>query len=417
MTTNFNRLVSFVFLLSVSVFPAHAQNPKLLWQPEGPVTLGSEGPLAPDFDEDGVVGFSDFLLFARRFNAQEGEPEYDARMDLNGDGAIDFSDFVAFGAAYGTRHAEAGVPVRYAVYVLDPVVGAAAVFHSESYLLTDYVRLRGPTGIAVSADERTLYVSEGFGLFALDADLQARFSIPTESQGRVVLSPDERFAYVTEERHDRLVVLDLEAREPVDTISVGQRPIDVAILPDGKKLYVANADSRDISVIDTDLREKVGDIIIGAIPGEVGIATDGGRAYVTNIDRGIVSVLDLDSDQVAGGIQLSGNSARGLAFSPDGQTLYVASSGTRSGGFLVAIDVQRNLISKQLRVGDAASTIGVSPDGSRIYIGTLVLEGGGPGLTAVDVENWRVLGRLLGIDFIAQFAFRTLSAQESSRER
>ena len=416
MTGNLNRLLLFVFFFSASVYPAQGQIPKLTWQPEGPVTLRSEGPLEADFDDDGVVGFSDFLLFARSFSAREGEAAYDARMDLNGDGAIDFSDFVSFGAAYGVR-SDAATSTRYAVYVLDPLLGGAAIFDSESYLLSDYLRFRGPTGIAVSADERTIFVSEGFGLFAINANHEALFSIPTESQGRIVLSPDERFAYVTEERHDRLVVLDLVARVPVDTISVGQRPIDVAILPNGKKLYVANADSRDISVIDVDRRENVGDIIIGAVPGEIGITTDGGRAYVTNINRGIVSVLDLNSDQVAGGIQLSGDSARGLAFSPDGQTLYVASSATRTGGFLVAIDVRRNLISRRLRVGDAASTIGVSPDGSRLYIGTLVLDGGGPGLSAVDLNDWRVMGRLLGIDFIAQFAFRTLSQRESGRGR
>ena len=416
MTGNLNRLLFVFFSLCASAYPAHGQNPRLLWQPEGPVTHGSSGPLAADFDEDGVIGFSDFLLFVRSFNAREGETAYDARMDLNGDGTINFPDFVSFGAAYGAR-SDAAATTRYAVYVLDPVLGGAAVIDSESHLLSDYLRFRGPTGIAVSSDERTIYVSEGFGLFAIDANHEALFSIPTESQGRVVLSPDERFAYVTEERHHRLVMLDLVARVPVDTISVGQRPIDVAITPDGKKLYVANADSRDVSVIDVDSGEIVGRIIIGAVPGEIGITADGRRAFVTNIDRGVISVLDLNSDQVAGGIQLSGDSARGLAFSPDGQTLYVASTGTLSGGFLFAIDVQRNLISKQLRVGDAASTIGVSPDGSRLYIGTLVLDGGGPGLSAVDLDEWRVMGRLLGIDFIAQFAFRTLSQPGSSRER
>ncbi len=404
------------FLICVFVCHAHGQNPELIWQPEGHVTQETSGPPAADFDEDGIVGFSDFLLFARSFNAREGEPAYDARMDLNGDGTINFPDFVSFGAAYGAT-SESPIYTRHAIYVLDPVLGGAAVIDSESYLLSDYLRFRGPTGIAVSANERKIYVSEGFGLFAIDTNHEALFSIPTESQGRVVLSPDERFAYVTEERNNRLVILDLEARVPVDTISVGQRPIDLAITPDGKKLYVANADSRDVSVIDVDSGEIASEIIIGGVPGEIGITSDGTRAYVTNVDRGVVSVLDLSLDEVENGIQLNGDSARGLAFSPDGRTLYVASTGTLSGGFLLAIDVQRNLISNQLRVGDAASTIGVSPDGSRLYVGTLVLDGGGPGLSAVDLEDWRVMGRLLGIDFIAQFAFRTLSQRESSRDR
>ncbi len=416
MSANLNRLPLFLFFLSAFLNPAHGQRPTVIWQPENPATQRSTDPLAADFDGDGDVGFSDFVLFARSFNAREGETAYDARLDLNGDGAVNFPDFIAFSAAF-SGSSNGATATRHAVYALDPVLGGAAIFDSESHLLTDYLRFRGPTGIAVSADERAIYVSEGFGLFAIDASHEALFSIPTESQGRVVLSPDERFAYVTEERHDRLVVLDLVARVPADTIAVGERPIDVAITPDGKRLYVANADSRDVSVIDVDQGEVVAGIIIGGVPGEIDVTADGARAYVTNVDRGVISVLDLSSDRVAGGIQLSGDSARGLAFSPDGQTLYVASTGTQTGGILLAVDVQRNLISRRLRVGDAASTVGVSPDGSRLYVGTLVLDGGGPGLSAVDLNDWRVMGRMLGIDFIAQFAFRTLSQRESARDR
>ena len=415
MTGILKRSLSFLLFFFASQQIAHGENPKLIWQPEGSDSQRSTDSHAVDFDGDGVVGFSDFLLFARSFNASQGDAAYDARMDLNGDGTVNFPDFVSFSAAYGARSG-AATSSRYVIYALDPLLGGMAVIDSESHLLSDYLRFRGPTGMAVSASERAIYVSEGFGLFAIDANHEALFSVPTESQGRVVLSPDERFAYVTEERHDRLVVLDLVARVPLDTISVGERPIDVAITPDGKRLYVANAVSRDISIIDVDRGENVGDIIIGAVPGEIGITKDGERAFVTNVDRGVVSVLDLDLDQVAGGIQLSGDSARGLAFSPDGETLYVASTGTGAGGFLVTIDVQRNLISGRLRVGDAASTIGVAPDGTRIYIGTLVLDGGGPGLSAVDLEDGRVMGRLLGIDFIAQFAFRTVSQSQSGQE-
>lgn len=415
MTGNVNLLRFFVFFLLSSPYIAHGESPELIWRPEGPIMHRSIDAAGADFDGDGVVGFSDFLLFARNFNTAEGDTGYDARMDLNGDGTVNFPDFVSFSAAFGARSG-GGTSSRYAVYALDPLLGGMAVIDSESHLLSDYLRFRGPTGMAVSAGERTIYVSEGFGLFAIDQNHEALFSIPTESQGRVVLGPDERFAYVTEERHDRLVVLDLIARAPVDTISVGERPIDVAITPDGGKLYVANADSRDITVIDVEQGEVASTIVIGGVPGEIGITKDGRRAYVTNVDRGVVSVLDLDSDQVVSGMQLNGDSARGLAFSPDGRTLYVASTGTRSGGFLVTIDVQRNLVSGRLRVGDAASTIGVAPDGKRIYIGTLVLDGGGPGLSAVDLEDGRVMGRLLGIDFIAQFAFRTLSQSQSGSE-
>ena len=62
------------------------------------------GPVAPspDFDGDGRVGFSDFLIFAESFGTQQGDGQYDARTDLDSDGAVGFSDFLIFAEAFGT---------------------------------------------------------------------------------------------------------------------------------------------------------------------------------------------------------------------------------------------------------------------------------------------------------------------------
>lgn len=51
--------------------------------------------ISPDFDDNGTVGFSDFLMFAGAFGST------DARYDLDGDGAVGFSDFLQFAAVFG----------------------------------------------------------------------------------------------------------------------------------------------------------------------------------------------------------------------------------------------------------------------------------------------------------------------------
>ncbi len=56
---------------------------------------------SPDFDGDGTVGFSDFVLFARNFGTQVGDATYDARFDLDVDGSVGFSDFVVFARQFG----------------------------------------------------------------------------------------------------------------------------------------------------------------------------------------------------------------------------------------------------------------------------------------------------------------------------
>ena len=60
-------------------------------------------PSGPDFDGDGIVGFSDFLVLAGAFGSREGDVHYDPRCDLTGDGRIDFDDFLTFVQSFGKR--------------------------------------------------------------------------------------------------------------------------------------------------------------------------------------------------------------------------------------------------------------------------------------------------------------------------
>ena len=51
--------------------------------------------ISPDFDDNGVVDFADFLLFVSKFGSTE------ARYDLDGDGVVGFSDFLLFVSDFG----------------------------------------------------------------------------------------------------------------------------------------------------------------------------------------------------------------------------------------------------------------------------------------------------------------------------
>ena len=59
------------------------------------VSVPQPSATSADFDGDGTVGFSDFLLFAAAFGA--ANPDF----DLDGNGAVGFSDFLIFAAAFG----------------------------------------------------------------------------------------------------------------------------------------------------------------------------------------------------------------------------------------------------------------------------------------------------------------------------
>ena len=81
----------------------------------------SRPPQSPDFDEDGTVGFSDFVQFAGVFGSTSGDGKYQAKYDLDRDGTIGFRDFVIFARDFGevvdrTTRRDVNYPLR-AVHV------------------------------------------------------------------------------------------------------------------------------------------------------------------------------------------------------------------------------------------------------------------------------------------------------------
>ena len=70
------------------------------------VTLGGEISTVilgkPDFDGDGIVGFTDFILFASGFGAASGDQSYNPILDLDQSGDVGFADFLIFAQAFGT---------------------------------------------------------------------------------------------------------------------------------------------------------------------------------------------------------------------------------------------------------------------------------------------------------------------------
>ena len=69
--------------------------------PAAGVALQVAAPPSPDFDGDGVVGFSDFLAFVGVFGSQRGDGKYVAAYDLTQDGGIGFDDFLVFASNFG----------------------------------------------------------------------------------------------------------------------------------------------------------------------------------------------------------------------------------------------------------------------------------------------------------------------------
>ena len=250
-----------------------------------------------------------------------------------------------------------------------------------------------PCGLALSPDDKTLYVTLFNNSTLAVVDLatydagsgEAKFvEVPVgSSPERVVVSPQGDKIYVanrggkTPEAGDTRdfedpVVVDPDtykastgtlsvlsaaniASDPAHavtkTIDVGLQPTDLLISPDGKHLFTANANAETVSVISTETDAVVETIPVSPAPGRLAAACPNGLAlapdantlYVTLGGDNAVELLTLDAQ--AGGSAAQTTIAGliptawfplGVTLGADGKTLYVANSkGIGSQGAIV----------------------------------------------------------------------------------
>ncbi len=62
---------------------------------------GTPSMLTGDFDGDGRIGISDFLLFVEVFGTQIGQENFEPKFDLDSDGTVGISDFLIFLNSFG----------------------------------------------------------------------------------------------------------------------------------------------------------------------------------------------------------------------------------------------------------------------------------------------------------------------------
>jgi YVTN family beta-propeller protein len=137
-----------------------------------------------------------------------------------------------------------------------------------------------PRGIAFTSTGGVLLVTgENSGtVTAVDAaTLQRRYTVHLEDPNAkpmgIVLSPDDRTAYVTTGRGGGVVLIDVASGSVIGHVArVGARPWGIAVSRDGRRLFTANGPSNDVSVIDVESRQVVQRIAVGRQPWGVALS-------------------------------------------------------------------------------------------------------------------------------------------------
>lgn len=185
----------------------------------------------------------------------------------------------------------------------------------------------------------------------------------------VVLTPDGRFAYITNGGDNSVTVVDAAARTAVATIPVGKFPHGLRFAPDGKQAWVANLKGGTVSVIDVGTHKEIAQIPVGKGPAQVGFTADGRLAFVSLSEEKAVAVIDPAARKVTGKIGV-GTVPIQLYATPDSRTLLVANQGSRSkpGNTVSMIDLQTSKLVKTVVTGPGAHGVAVDRDGRLAYI-------------------------------------------------
>jgi len=133
-----------------------------------------------------------------------------------------------------------------------------------------------------------------------------------------------------------LIISDLKKLKKKATIKVGHGASDVVVSPDGKFAYVSNQFSDDVSIVDISAKKEINRIPVLRQPMTLEISQDGQYIFVANfltahradVDTvtSEVSIIDVQKEKVIKNIPLANgsNALRGMSLSADGKYIFIS---------------------------------------------------------------------------------------------
>ena len=204
----------------------------------------------------------------------------------------------------------------------------------------------------------------------------------------VVVSPDGRFAYITNGGDDTVSVVDTSERRVVATIPVGKFPHGLRFSPDGKQAYVANLKGGTVSVIDTASQKEIAQIPAGKGPAQVGFTLEGRLVLVSLSEENAVAVIDPATRKVIRKVAV-GTVPIQLYATPDSRMLLVANQGSpkKPGKTVSMIDLESFKVVKTVMTGAGAHGVTVDRDGRYAYVTNSYANS----VSVVDVKDRKVV--------------------------
>ena len=195
----------------------------------------------------------------------------------------------------------------------------------------------------------------------------ATVAVGAGPQGLAV-NPSGTRAYVASFTAATVSVIDAGTNSVITAIPV-TGAVDVVVNHAGTRLYVA--DGAGVAIVDTATNSVIGSISRGALSsfGTIAISSDDTRLYAWSNGSAAVAVIDIGTSSVVATIPIASAFANdGVAVDPSGTPVY-----QWNGGTLTEIDPTTNSVAGAFGLGTTGTGVNgvaVTPDGDQVYVAT-----------------------------------------------
>jgi YVTN family beta-propeller protein len=285
---------------------------------------------------------------------------------------------------------------------------------SDHVVIASMPTIATPFGMAVTRDGKRIYLStyDGRSIYTFDGETNALIStLEFGSELReITLTPDDKYLYVPDYDENVVHIVSTKDNSLMGNIPVGTNPHMVAFGGGGKYAYVTAEAGQEVTVIDTKTATAVAHIPVSHPVGIVA-SPDGNTIYVASSGFE-VAFISVKSQAVVANVSLAAT-AYAVAVSPDGKWLYAVCDHPSKG---YVISVENQSVVADFSIGSGPRNVIVSPDGKTIYVASFDSQS----LYVIDAETYKVehkkeLGALDGIAFsatakplIENYKFKTL---------
>ena len=238
------------------------------------------------------------------------------------------------------------------VYVAMPDTDSVAVVDLDSFRLESTIAVGdNPDRITTQPDGRYVWVGrtgEKSGVSVIDTETSERVADIETGEGHheIVVTGDNRFAYVTNRLSRTVSVIDVRTLKKIADVPLEGAPISIAWSPLAEAVYVADGVSGTLTAIEPESRAIRGTIDLEPGLGPMKVTPDGRYAFVTNAAEDAVFIVDTATNRLAHRVEIEGKPFQ-VSFS-------------RNYAFIRALETPRVSMIKLTQIGgqDAPAVLG-----------------------------------------------------------